>query len=75
MKRRTVSAKRKSRKSRKSAVQGNVSVTIPIYSTGGSLDHVHKVREEVHAQAVANRRRLYESRRADTDGWADDDWD
>ena len=34
-----------------------------------------KVREEVHAQAVANRRRLYESRRADTDGWADDDWD
>lgn len=34
-----------------------------------------KVREEVHAQAVANRRRLYESRQGDTDDWADDDWD
>ena len=34
-----------------------------------------RAREEVHAQAVANRRRLYESRQADTDEWADDDWD
>ena len=34
-----------------------------------------QVRDEVHAQAVANRRRLYEGRQADTDEWADDDWD
>ena len=43
--------------------------------TESEAAEAERVRAEVHEQAVANRRRLRESRQPDTDEWADDDWD